>query len=440
MPAQSPNILLILTDQQAAGMMSCAGNRHVRTPAMDSLAAGGMRFQRAYCCNPMCGPSRFALMTGRLAGEIGMRNHDNRLIQSIPDSLLEGSLGSALRRAGYATYYGGKHHLPKGLTPVDLGFEVISTDERDALADKCSAFLLEPRESPFFLVASFINPHDICYMAIRDFASTPGEHGILANGAEELATLDHAMQLPEGMDEVEFYADVCPPLPQNYEIQIDEPEAIRQMQARSPFKGKARAQWDERRWRLHRWAYARLTEHVDAQIGRVVDALEASGQAENTLVVFTSDHGDMDASHRMEHKTAFYEEAAHVPFVMRLPGVIPAGTVSSHLVSNGLDLLPTLCDFGGAEARAELPGLSLRPLAEGNAPRQRREALPVESEMGRMIVTDRYKYMLYDDGQHREQLIDLVADPGETRNALADTGNELLLETMRALMAETFRA
>lgn len=433
-----PNILFIFTDQQNARMMSCAGNRYLHTPAMDSLTAQGVRFERAYCANPVCTPSRFSLMTGRMPSEIGLRNNDHRHIDAIPEQILGQGLGWLLRRAGYETAYGGKVHLPK-MTPEDLGFDIISDDERDDLADACAQFISQKRDRPSFLVASFINPHDICYMAIRDFAETDHEQRLLQTSPAEIAALDAALQWPAGISEDTFFADHCPPLPGNFEIQIDEPEAIGRMQARSPFKRKAREQYDERRWRLHRWAYCRLTERVDAQIGRLLSALRASGQAENTMVVFTSDHGDMDAAHRMEHKTAFYEEAARVPLIIAWPGVTPAGAVDAHLVSNGLDLLPTFCDFGGAETPKDIAGLSLRPLAEGKFPPAWRTALPVESEMGRMIVTERYKYMLHDEGLHREQLIDLVADPGETRNAAADPEQRDRLQSLRRHFAESFR-
>ena len=432
-----PNILFIFTDQQSARMMSCAGNRYLQTPAMDSLAAQGVRFERTYCTDPVCTPSRFSLMTGRMPHEIGLRNNDHRHIDAISKPILEQGMGWQLRRAGYETAYGGKVHLPK-MTPTDLGFEIISDDERDGLADACADFIAQKRDRPFFLVASFINPHDICYMAIRDFAETDHERRLLQTSPAEIAALDAALERPTGIGEEAFFADHCPPLSDNFEIQSDEPEAISRMQARSPFKRNARQHYDERRWRLHRWAYCRLTEQVDAQLGRVLAALRASGQAENTLVVFTSDHGDMDAAHRMEHKTAFYDEAARVPLLVAWPGVTPSGVVDAHLVSNGLDLLPTLCDFGGAETPTDLAGLSLRPLAEGAMPTSWRTALPVESEMGRMIVTDRYKYMLHDEGLHREQLIDLVADPGESRNAAADPEQRERLTSLRERFAESF--
>ena len=418
-------------------MMSCAGNRYLRTPAMDAIAARGVRFERAYCTNPMCVPSRFSLMTGRLASDIGLRNNDDRRVPRIPDEVKHNGLGWLLRKAGYHAAYGGKVHLPGGLTPEDLGFDTISTDERDLLADACASFIGPERDHPFALVASFINPHDICHMAIRDFAETEQEKRLSRPDRIELREVDAALELPEGVGEDAFFAWHCPPLPGNFEIQTDEPEAIRLMQSRSPFKRKARQNYDERSWRQHRWAYARLTERVDGQIGRVLKALENSGHTRDTLIVFTSDHGDMDASHRMEHKTAFYDEAARVPLLIATPSGTPTNVVDTRLVSNGLDLLPTLCDYAGAEPPPGA-GRSLRPLLEGVPGAEWRSVLPVESEIGRMIVSGRFKYMLHDEGQNREQLIDLLADPGEMRNAIADPQNLEDIARLRGEYAAAF--
>lgn len=435
---QRPNILFIFTDQQSATMLSAAGNRYVSTPGMDSIAARGVQFKRAYCGNPMCVPSRFSLMTGRLPSEIGLRNNTDNHIDAIPHHIRQNGLGWLLRNAGYKTAYGGKVHLPKVLTPEDLGFDTISSDERDALADTCADFLTQPHDQPFFLVASFINPHDICHMAIRDFAETESEKRLSQPDRIELQEVDAALRLAEAFDRDDFFAWHCPPLPANYEIQTDEPEAISQMQARSPFKRKARAHYDEERWRLHRWVYARLTERVDAQIGRVLQALQDSGHAQNTLVIFTSDHGDMDASHRMEHKTAFYEEASRIPLLIAAPGMQHTRFVDTHLVSNGLDLLPTLCDYAGVAPPDDVQGASLRPLIEGQPIENWRTALPVESEIGRMIVTERYKYMLHDEGAHREQLIDLLTDPGEMRNAAGDPQHHALMKNLREAFDRVF--
>ena len=433
-----PNILLIVTDQQSAFMLGCAGNRHVRTPAMDRIAARGVRFARTWCSNPMCLPSRFSLVTGRLGSDFGIRHNDDGQRADIPAAIRGATVGWLLRRAGYETAWGGKAHLPAGWTPGALGFETITRDERDGLAAVCADFVGRKRQRPFFLMASFINPHDICFMAIRDYADDERRRQLVRKNPDALRELDAAQQLPPGVGRDAFFAWHCPPLPTNFEIQQDEPEAIRLMQARSPFKRMAREQYDEERWRLHRWAYARLTERVDGQVGRILDALEASGVADNTLVIFTSDHGDMDASHRMEHKSAFYEEAARVPLLIAGAGVERRGAVDSRPVSNGLDLLPTLCDFAGAELPSALPGLSLRPLLAGQDAVAWRDLLPVESELGRMVTGGRYKYMHYDEGAHGEQLIDLLADPGEMRNAAADPQNREVLARMRVRLEEVF--
>jgi choline-sulfatase len=433
-----PNVLLFVTDQQSATMVGCAGNPYVRTPAMDSLAATGMRFDRAYCSDPVCVPSRFSLMTGRMPSEIGLRSNNSKHIESIPQHILRGGPGWLLRDAGYRCVYGGKVHLPK-MTPEQLGFEILTADERDGLAADCAAFVSGEHDSPFFLVASFINPHDICYMAIRDFAESQLDHLLIERGDVELATIDEALKLPEGMDREEFFATRCPPLPPNFEPQQDEPEAIRRLLASRSFRRRAREEWPPERWRLHRWAYVRLTEFVDAQIGRVLDALRESGRERDTVVIFTSDHGDNDSAHRMEHKTAFYEEPSRIPLLISQPGRTSPGVVDgAHLVSNGLDLVPTLCDYAGVEPPGDLRGFSLRPLAEGREPDSWRDAVPLESELGRGVVTRRFKYLLYDEGENREQLMDLEGDPHETLNAARDPDKQDVLEALRERFQAVF--
>jgi len=219
-------------------------------------------------------------------------------------------------------------------------------------------------------------------------------------------------------------------LPPNFEPQDQEPEAIRMLLEQRLFKKHARETWPDEKWRMHRWAYCRLTEMVDAQIGRVLDAIRESGLEEKTVIVFSSDHGDMDSAHRMEHKTALYEEAARVPLIVSYKGVTPAGLVNdTHLVSNGLDLIPTLCDYAAIEPPNGLTGESFRPLAEGKTPQSWRTHLFIESEFGYMLRSERYKYVLYDVGKNREQLIDLENDPGEMKNlATNPTYQDILRE------------
>ncbi|MFO8008469.1 MAG: sulfatase-like hydrolase/transferase [Candidatus Brocadiia bacterium] len=269
---RAPNVLLLISDQQSFRMMSCAGNRHLRTPAMDSIAERGVRFDRAYCTNPVCVPSRFSLFTGLYPSAIGQRGNPSRHLDPIPEQIKENGLGWLLRSGGYETVYGGKVHLPKNLDPEKLGYDVLTADERDGLAEQCADYLRSGPSEPFMLVGSFINPHDICYMAIRDFAQCDFDHAILRNGDTELACLDKALERPEGVSEQEFFAEFCPPAPPNFDPQEDEPEAVRGLIEERGFRHDARRQWSERRWREHRWAYCRLTERVDAHIGIKRDA------------------------------------------------------------------------------------------------------------------------------------------------------------------------
>jgi len=255
--SQQSNVLLIITDQQHAGMLSCAGNRYLHTPALDALAASGARFERAYCANPVCEPSRFSMMTGVLPSRIGMETNENKL-RPVSEAILTHSLGRVFRNAGYETVYGGKLHTPMKLD--EIGFRLLTKDERMGLADACSAFFRTNRQRPFLLVASFINPHDICYLALRDYMQVKQLHwpGV-ENARVELRTLDEALKLPSDVSRKEFFAKVCPPLPKNFEVPPGEAEAVWKADNRD-YRHYLRTNWSEEQWRLHRWAYARLTE------------------------------------------------------------------------------------------------------------------------------------------------------------------------------------
>jgi choline-sulfatase len=431
-----PNILLILTDQQRADMLSCAGNRYLRTPALDGLATRGVRFERAYCANPVCVPSRFAMMTGVMPSGIGMEFNDH-ITNAVPASLLAHSLGVLFRDAGYDTVYGGKVHLPSAGPdggPETYGFRRLTADEREGLADTCASFLRQPHERPFLLVASFINPHDICYVAINAYAAAHDQKVV------QVPALQEALALPPGMSRAGFFKTVCPPLPDNFGITDGEPPAVRQSDWR-PFRAYVQARWTDQDWRLHRWAYARLTERVDVQIGTVLKALHDSGRERDTVVVFTSDHGDMDSAHHMEHKSMPYEEAIHVPLIISGPGVTATGRVDRlHWVSSGLDLIPTLCDFAGIPAPPSLKGRSLKPLVTGTALPAWRATLVIENERSRVLRSEGCKYAVYDSGQNREMLFDLEHDPGEMHNLAADRAHRSVLEEERVRLRAWYDA
>ena len=180
---------------------------------------------------------------------------------------------------------------------------------------------------------------------------------------------------------------------------------------------------------------------VDRQIGIVLDALRESGLERDTVVMFTSDHGDHDGEHRLTMKRSFYEAAVHVPLLVRWPGRVPAGRVDDvHLINNGIDLLPTLCDLAGVAPPAGLPGRSFRGLAQAEAAAGWREFTVSQTVAGRMLRSGRYKYCVYHlAGVSEEMLCDLHDDPLETMNLAASPPHRNALREPRTLLAEWTR-
>ncbi|MBN1345182.1 MAG: sulfatase-like hydrolase/transferase [Phycisphaerae bacterium] len=423
-----PNILFIMTDQQFAGAMSCAGNARLRTPAMDRLAKQGVRFEKAYCAQPLCVPSRTAMMTGRMPHETGVTVNMNRHAIGVP------MLGEVFSNAGYDCGYAGKWHLTVPQTDrAKHGFETVmcqvsaspkSRKDRD-IAPACKEFLGKSRKRPFLLVASFLNPHDICQWARGD-------------------------NLPNGPVGQPPAPDKCPPLPENFEIPPNEPSFLREMQVKAP-KIYPTTRWTPDRWRQYRWAYNRLVERVDTEIGKLLAALSQSGHADDTLIVFTSDHGDGGGAHRWNQKQVLYEEPARVPFILSGRGVVKPGREDqTHLISTGLDLMPTLCDYAGIDPPAGLRGMSVRPIAEGRAPKAWRDSVVSETTFsssgesfalsGRMLRTTRYKYIVYSKGTPREQLFDMERDPGETRSLVGQPEHHAALNDCRRRLAAWCKA
>ncbi|MCX6605215.1 MAG: sulfatase-like hydrolase/transferase [Acidobacteria bacterium] len=418
-----PNILYIMTDQQHAGMMSCTGNPWLKTPHLDALAASGVRFELAYSGNPVCVPARTSMMTGRYPSHFGIRGNN---APTLPDSMLPTALGNVFRAGGYRTAFGGKTHWPKPMTAESIGFEYITRDERDQLATECVRFLKTKQDKPFLLVASFINPHDICYMAIDAHTKAEGLPTALPKSIVEREYVAAASRLPAGAP--------CPPLPANYAATVGEPAALTRL---TGFRKYVRAHWTAEEWRLHRWTYCRLTEGVDTEIGRVLAALHETGLEKNTIVIFASDHGDMDSAHGLEHKSLPYEESARVPFIVSWPGRVPRGKVDrKHLIGSTIDLFPTLCDFAGIPAPAGLPGRSVRTVAEKGSASGWRKDLVVECGDSRTLRSARYKYSIWEGPGTREMLIDMEKDPGEMQNLANDPRMAAVVAEHRARLRD----
>jgi arylsulfatase A-like enzyme len=237
----------------------------------------------------------------------------------------------------------------------------------------------------------------------------------------------------------------CPNLPPNHPRQPQEPEAIAHWRAGNPGRSRAAA-YDPDRWRQFRHAYYRLAEYVDGQIGRILDAIDQAGRAKDTVVIFSSDHGDMAGAHELNQKWVLYEESSRIPLIVRDPMGGRRGEVDARLVSNGLDLLPTLCSYAGIDPPGGLPGGSWRPLIRGEAS-EWRDYVPVETVLdspgagwARMIRTERYAYHLYASGRHREQLYDLEADPGQMVNLAVESRYADVLHEHRQRLADWCRS
>ena len=414
--ATRPNVLLVMTDQQQSIALSCAGNLDVRTPNLDALAARGTRFSSAYTSFPLCTPARAALFSGHMPHTMGIADNN----QPIPEAIKSETLGHLFARAGYDCAYGGKWHVTQGAMEEGFAFERIHGFDDIGLPEATIDFLNRPHERPFLLVASFDNPHNIC---------------------------EHSRDQPLPRGEVPLApTDECPNLPPNFSRGAYEPEALA-VYADQARMYRRRAVFTPDRWRLLRHVYYRLVEKVDAQIGQILDVLRATGQEENTLVIFTSDHGDMAGAHELNQKHSLYDESARIPLIVAGPGVAP-GHVVDEPVSH-VDVLPTVCDLAQIEMPPGLDGVTLRPAVE-QRPFERAPVF-IESEWGgdvssaiattvRCIVTRTHKYVLHDWGAYREQLFDRAADPWEQTNLAIETRHRPLVDEYRRILRDWCRA
>lgn len=421
-PKSRPNILIVITDEttwNAAGALG--SSQYVKTPNIDSIVKSGTVFPNAYSANPICVPSRTAMFTGRYPTETGvMTNADLDGKQLDPAKFP--IMGKMFADQGYDTAYYGKWHVSCAVERANIhGFNrmVTTFNEDESTAVDAAMFLREKHTAPFLCVASFLNPHNICEWA-----------------RGEALPLGDIPPLPP--------VEQCPPMLANSAPQRDETDIMaymrRSYQAAPAFPvGK----FGEREWRRYRWAYFRMIEKVDAQIGEVLRALRETRLDDNTIVLFVADHGDAQGAHGWNQKTVFYEEVARVPFVISRKGAKPQR--SATLVNAGTDLIPTVCDYAGIAWPKSLPGVSMK---DPEAVRRNYvvsanhmvQGVPVDGvslkPQGRMVRSQRYKYCVQDAGEHPESLVDLEQDPGEMVNLARDPAHRDTLLRHRAMLAE----
>jgi choline-sulfatase len=383
-----PNFLFIVCDQLGFDALSAQGCPDVHTPNLDRLMSRGTSFQLGHSPSPVCSPARSSMFTGRMPVETGV------VVNSLPIHPSLPTMGTWFQKEGYQTVYCGKWHLPEGYPREMNGFEVLPVgagqgDTNDRVVSRsCEAFLRNRKDArPFVLVSSLLQPHDICYWAIYARQFVPQE-----------------MPFPQ-------LEGKLPKLPPNHNVHPKAPERL----ANSYFKGFS----SEEQWRYYIYVYYRMVEMLDADVGRILDAVEESGKAEDTIIVFTSDHGEGRGRHNHVQKWYPYEEAVRVPFFVSCPGRLPTGVRdNSHLVSH-LDILPTMCELAGIKPPPTTFARSLAPLLTGK-PVEWREYLVSETQkVGRMVRTDRYKYVRY-KGDPVVQLFDMQKDPWELKNLAED--------------------
>jgi len=431
---ERPNILFILTDDQGCWAMGCAGNSELKTPNLDRLAAMGTRFDSFCCASPVCSPARASILTGRIPSQHGV--HDwirsgNAVVQYGKEGgpLIEYLKGKSaytdvLAESGYVCGLSGKwhlgdgHHAQKSNTfwrvhaqgggpyygaPIVDGDTVVNEARyiTDVFTDWGLEFLETQKDAdtPFHLGVHYTAPH------------SPWGRG------------QHPKEL---YDE---YLNNCA-----FESTPDVPA--------HPWAG-GRKDADGRRKALSGY-FAAITA-MDANVGRLLDALEAQGILESTLLVFTSDNGMNMGHHGIWGKgngtfpMNMYDTSVKVPMLMAQPGRVQAGEVCSALLSH-YDLRPTLLEYCGLkDAESErLPGVSFAPLLQGKG-KAPRENVVVFDEYGpvRMIRTETWKYVhRYPYGPH--ELYDLAGDPDEENNLIDSEAHTERVQSMKAELESWF--
>lgn len=395
----SPNILLLTIDQLSWNAIANNGCTFVKTPNIDKIFQKGISFNKSYSSCPLCAPARTTWYTGREAKEHLVVDNNTDIDPGITDM---GRVFSDPVTGKYEAALFGKWHvpgrLPEGSFPIThQGTGIGEGEHRDSVIARLASGFLASRTSqaPFLAVVNLVNPHDTCQWK---------------NG---LAT-----ELPAPFPIAEIAASL-PPLPGNfYDVPNPEPGLVA-----NKFRGAQEPNWSPTWWQYYIWGYHRYIEMVDSEVGLIMNTLARSPYADNTLVVFTSDHGEGQGCHKTTGKIFLYDEAARVPLVFsgKISGVpISTTAVTNNTLVASVDILPTVCAYANITPPEKMRGRNLKPVLDGGS--ITRDYIRAESDKkGRMIRSAQYKYIKYnDDGV--EQLFDMQNDPLEKINRADDGG------------------
>ena len=424
------NVLFIAADDMNCDL-GCYGDATVKTPNLDRLCAMGLRFDTACCQQPLCGPSRASIMTGLRPDTLDMHTLKHELREKNPDVV---TLGELFRRNGYFSARAGKiyhygnpemigtdgnddpatwdeRHNPKGIDRTqqeriirygagqennkNLGISMAWWDPESAdddhtdgqVASRIIELIHQRKDQPFFLAAGFFNPH--CpYVAPRRYFDLYDLNQI------SIPDLDDAAQ------------DL-----------LDVPAMAWQRDSRNwPYYFKDVAVDQARRCKL---AYYASISFVDAQIGRLLDALEENDLLHRTVIVFWSDHGYFLGEKGLWFKRKAFERSARMPLIIAAPG-LSSGKSTTKPVEL-LDIYPTLADLCGLEPPDNLEGLSLRPLLENPAAASWKKPAVTQvwhsaDAWGYSLRTEQYRYTEWLNGQAGRELYDHQTDPDEVHN------------------------
>ena len=434
-----PNVKFFMTDDQRWDAMSCAGNRILKTPNMDRIAEGGVRFQDAFVSNALCSPSRGTIVTGLYSHAHGVTTNSGASHHLRPDVPTYPEL---LQKAGYYTTLIGKWHIastPRGYDhwcilpgqgvyhdPVMIangGRVQFRGQSEDVVGDQAiEALRSRPKDKPFAMQCQFKAPH-------RDWRP-----------AERFLKMYDDITIPEPAT---FNAGLedRPPAIRNTDMQIADMPDFRE---RGVPASLPRAERKKLNFQVFLKNYYRTLLGVDENVGRVLDFLDKQGLAENTIIIYTGDNGFFLGEYGMFDKRLMYEPSIRVPMLVRYPAAVkPRQVDSQHMVLNN-DVAHTILDYCGVERPKSMlnHGESWRPILEGK-PVQWRESWLYENFeypgphcAGKMrgVRTNRWKYIHYIQEPQGYELFDLQTDPQERRNLVKDPQHAERLATLRKEM------
>ena len=430
MKTERPNILFVFSDQQRWDTLGCYGQPLPVTPNLDRMAAEGVRFERAFSCQPVCGPARATLQTGRYATELGCFTNHRRLP---PDAR---TLAHYLGAAGYETGYVGKWHLAScgpGGGPDDFCTRPVPPDRRGGYCD-------------FWLASDVLeftsHAYDGCLFnaAMERVPFPPGRYraDVLTDGAIEF------LNGRSGERPFFLFLSYIEPHHQNdhghYEGPHGSRERFRDFVVPEDLAGTGG------NWREEYPDYLGCCASLDANLGRLRQTLAARGWADNTVIIYTSDHGSHFCTRNSEYKRSCHDGSIHIPLVATGPG-FTGGRVVPQLVSL-MDLPATVVAAAGLARPAGMHGRALQPLVAGTADAWADEVFVQisESQVGRALRTARWKYSVSapdrDGGRDagsevyvEEYLYDLAGDPHERNNLVGSPDHA----AVRATLAERLK-